>query len=154
MFVRDFAQLDRPFVAVASQLGDDLGWLSPLAEDAADHAIRVASELLDQARTNGNGTHVRAGLECRIGPARARLDGLVLPVEFDPGFEHAAFPPLHAHLELAPLGRQRTLLSLDASYRTPVPDLATAAVLQRATQAGIRKLVSDIACHLGGGATP
>ena len=159
MFVRDFAQLDRPFSAVAPSFGDDLEWMSPLAEGAAHLAICTAAELFSAdicraGRDLGDDATEHPALDCRFGPPRAQLDSLVLPVEVNPAIAHHAFPPLHAHLELAPLGPERTLLSLDASYQAPVPDAATAAVLQRATQIGIRKLVADIACHLGGGGTP
>ena len=175
MFVRDFIHVDQPFEVVAPRFVSDTSWLAPIAEDAALVAREVALALTHEpgpaslvlvdgrgtgnGRANGNANgnghgHGRAGppgvgaVRCEVGPVRARLQSILVPMWLISVEGVALLPDLSGDLEVAPVGVDRSVIALGATYRRTSPEHEESLRVERATEAGVRTFLSGIAGYL------
>jgi len=125
MFVRDFIHIAQPFENVAPRFVSGANWL---LEVAGDDTATVRYE---------------------TGPARARLDSLIVPIVMDDTTEEG-LPRLVADLEISPLGPERSQLTLSAIYRRSEDTGADAVMAQRAVEAGVRRFLQALAASLDG----
>jgi len=148
MFVRDFIAIDEPFESVAPQLLQDAAWLEPIAYDAVVEAIRTLRALnpgqpltLDLAPVT---------VHCARGPVRIRDDTLVMPLRWDTNVPAEVLPALTSDLEVVPLGRERSQVVMNATYRrADAPDHTT----RRAVDTGVRAFLQGLASKLHRGAS-
>jgi len=178
MFVRDFIHVDQPFEVVAPRFVSDTSWLAPIAEEAAVVARDVAHTLaLPDPATAGTGStadlggcrngHTHNGdgdatgngarshpgwvgaVRCEVGPVRARAQSIFVPMWLIDVTGTAVLPDLNGDLEVAPVGSDRSVISLGATYRRAGPGREAALRIERATEAGVRTFLSGIAGYLG-----
>jgi hypothetical protein len=151
MFVRDFIHMAQPFERVAPRFVSDTSWLVPIAEEAADVARSVAVTLLGQDQF---APPPPGEVRCEVGPVRARAHGIVVPMWLIDRRGHTALPDLTGDLEVAPVGSNRSLIALGATYRRPTRDPDAIHRVERATEAGVRTFLEGIALVLGHPVSP
>lgn len=148
MFVRDFIYVAQPFEVAAPRFVSDTSWLAPLAEEAAASARAMAAQL--RAATDDTPAPVPPGrIRCEVGPLRARVGSLLVPLRLFG--EHGAdgFPRLAGDLEVAPVSAERSLVALGATYPRPTHRGEALQRIERATEAGVRVFLDGIATVLG-----
>ncbi len=114
MFVRSYLEFDWPCEAVVTLLlGDDPGrWLVAIVEESARWEGELVSRVGFEAAHRWVGR--RDGIA--IGPSVPFGGGLLLPVSWRSTEPRALFPMVEADLQVAPLGRDLTQLSVNARY--------------------------------------
>jgi hypothetical protein len=148
MFVHDFAYVDLPVEAVRRRVlaGGD-GWLSTLAEAAADEgeALRIRVGPMDGMPRIGKVVSVDTAAPY------VRGDVMVMPLVWHATGVSAAFPVLQADLEVAPIGDDRTQLSLLGRYDPPLGPLGRrldALLFHRLAEASVRSFLRRVAGSL------
>lgn len=151
MFVRDFIHVDQPFEVVAPCFVTDTSWLAPIAEDAALVAREVALAITDgPGPADGHGASPRIGaVRCEVGPVRARSRSILVPMWLINVEGAALLPDLSGDLEVAPVGADRSVIALGATYRRTSPEREESLRVERATEAGVRTFLNGIAGYLG-----
>ena len=145
MFVRSFAEVERPFEAVRSLLLDrPERWLPGLATDAGHRGEQLLAEV-------GFGSeHTRVDKRVLI-KLRAPMEfpsRFVLPMEWRPVSARNLLPKVEGDLEIAALGPRRTHVSLSARYRPPLGVVGRAldrALLHRVAEATVKDFVDGVA---------
>lgn len=143
MFVRYFLDLALPFRDVEHAFLDEpTAWLPGVAQDADDRGERLLGEV-------GFGENRRVGKRIEItvgGPAH--LSGTtLLPITWKATGAGGVFPALEADLEVAPVGPDRTQLSISARYRPPMGGVGRAldrALLHRVAEATIKDFLDHV----------
>jgi hypothetical protein len=106
MFVYDFVTLERPYEEVAGALTDDRG------AGVLTRAVVAAA--------NGSGGDQ---LRLEVGGARPIDSGVVIPIRWTPGSDHAPFRHLDGSLHIEPMEGGASHVSLSASYDEPLSGL-------------------------------
>ena len=109
MFVLDFKTVERPYHHVASALTTGLAEILELALAAA----RTES---DRFRVGlapfGWPTSLAQRVNVQPGPVRAQREGILIAFTWHAVAGASLFPRMDADLEVAPIGRDRTILNL------------------------------------------
>lgn len=147
MFVRDFIHVAQPFEAVAPRFVSDTSWLAPIAEEAAGVARDVATRLLD-GRARAAEARPAGPVRCEVGPVRARAESILVPMWLVDESRVPALPDLAGDLEVAPVGTERSLIALGATYRRSTGEREELRRLERATEAAVRSFLHGIASFL------
>jgi hypothetical protein len=149
MFIRYFLDLPVPFEDVeASLLAAPEVWVPRLARDAEDGGERLLAEVgfpVDDHRV-GKEVQIEMGAPFRI-PSKT-----ILPLTWTATGPERLFPSLDADLEIAPLGRNRTQLSISARYRPPLGAVGRAldrALLHRIAEATLKDFLDRVGEALG-----
>lgn len=147
MFVRYYLDLALSFAAVEEAfLADPSSWL-PGAAEAAD---RQGDRLLGEVGI-GDGRRIGKRIEIWVGePAHLRGTTL-LPMTWKATGPEGVFPSLEADLELAPMGPDRTQVSISARYRPPLGKVGRAldrALLHRVAEATIKDFLDRVGARL------
>lgn len=147
MFVRYYLDLAIPFRRVETPfLRDPAGWLPGVAEAADAQSDRLLAEV-----GFGGGHRIEKRIEIEVGePAHLRGTTL-LPMTWKATRADAIFPSLEADLELAPIGPDRTQVSISARYRPPLGGLGRAldrALLHRVAEATIKDFLERVGARL------
>jgi len=144
MFVRSFVEIAAPFASVQEALLDDVGsWLPGLADSAgASGEARMADVGF------GHSVRVDRMVSVEVGAA-IRGDGRTLvPIRWRSESKEALFPALDGEVEVAPVGRDRTQLSMTARYTPPfglLGRVADRALLHRVAEATVKDFVDNVA---------
>lgn len=143
MFVRYYLDLALPFGTVETAfLRDPAAWLPGVAEAADRQGDRLLSEV-----GFGGDHRIEKRIELHVGePAHLRGTTL-LPMTWKATGTDAIFPSLEADLELAPMGPDRTQVSISARYRPPLGGLGRAldrALLHRVAEATIKDFLDRV----------
>jgi hypothetical protein len=147
MFVRYYLDLALPFGDVETAfLCDPAVWLPGVAEATARQSDRLLAEV-----GFGDGHRIEKRIEVQIGePAHLRGTTL-LPMTWSATGTETIFPSLEADLELAPMGPDRTQVSISARYRPPLGRLGRAldrALLHRVAEATIKDFLDRVGDRL------
>jgi hypothetical protein len=148
MLIQDFVYVDAPIDVVRRRLeaGAD-AWLTPLAVRAGAEGetlrIRVgpAGDIPLLSRTT----------RVRVGRPEARGETLIVPMTWQADSLSAAFPVLHADLEVVPLGESVTQLTLMGRYDPPLGALGQRLdrlLLHRIAQASVRTFLEGVGAAL------
>jgi len=144
MFIRYFLELPIPFAEVESALvAAPQEWVPGLARDAEDRGERLLAEV-------GFGPdRVRVGKQIAIdlGEPYRLPSKTLLPMTWEATGPAGLFPSLAADIEVAPLGPNRTQLSLSARYRPPLGALGRAmdrALLHRVAEATVKDFLDRV----------
>lgn len=145
MFVRYYAEVDRPFEELRSVMLDGPErWLPGLATDAS-HRSEL---LLAEVGFGRESTRVEKRVLIEFRQPMEFPSRLRLPMEWRPLSARNLFPKLEGDLEIAPLGPKRTHLSLSATYRPPLGIVGQAldrSLLHRVAEATVKDFVDRIA---------
>lgn len=149
MFIRYFLDLPLPFEDVEARLlaGPEV-WVPGLARDAEDGGERLLAEVgfpVDDHRV-GREVQIELGTPFCI-PSKT-----ILPLTWTATGPERLFPSLDADLEIAPLGRNRTQLSISARYRPPLGAVGRAldrALLHRVAEATLKDFLDRVGETLG-----
>jgi hypothetical protein len=116
MFVRYYLELPMPFEEVQETLlNRPQDWVPGLAEDAQERSER----LLVEVGFGPSGRRVGKRVEIELGRPFFLASKTILPLSWHATGAEPLFPSLEADLEVAPLSRNRTHLSVSARYRPP-----------------------------------
>ncbi|MFM8944984.1 MAG: hypothetical protein ACKOI0_07120 [Actinomycetota bacterium] len=147
MFVRYYLDLALPFGSVeAAVLRDAAVGLPSVAAAADEQGDRLLAEV-----GFGDGHRIEKRIELHVGePAHLRGTTL-LPMTWKATGTDSVFPALEADLELAPMGPDRTQVSISARYRPPLGGLGRAldrALLHRVAEATIKDFLDRVGDRL------
>jgi hypothetical protein len=147
MFVRYYLDLALPFGTVETAfLRDPAAWLPGVAEAADAQSHRLLAEV-----GFGDEHRIEKRIEIRVGePAHLRGTTL-LPMTWKAAGADSIFPALEADLELAPMGPDRTQVSISARYHPPLGSLGRAldrALLHRVAEATIKDFLDRVGDRL------
>jgi len=144
VFVRSFVEIAAPYAAVQEALLDDVGsWLPGLADRAgASGEARMADVGF------GHAMRVDRTVTVEVGTA-IRGDGRTfVPIRWRSESREALFPALEGEVEVAPVGVDRTQLSMTARYTPPfglLGRVADRALLHRVAEATVKDFVDNVA---------
>ncbi|MCL4423375.1 MAG: hypothetical protein M1115_09495 [Actinobacteria bacterium] len=145
MLVEDSIEAHVPFDLVGQAIAADQGrWLAPLA----DAAQEVPDELLIKAGLSAEEPHIGKQVRCDIGPARHRGAALVIPISWEATGASAIFPRLDADLEIRPLSKEVTRLTLQGGYNPPLGSAGRALdtlAFHHVAQASVHAFLSRLA---------
>ncbi len=148
MFLRYFVEIPHPLDRVEEALlRSPEEWLPGLAEGADGHGRRL---LADVGLASPVGRLTKR-MEVEVGEARRFGSATHLPISWKATGTPALFPTLDAFIELAPLGEERTQLSLSGTYRPPLGRLGRAAdraLLHRVAESAIKDFLDRIAAAI------
>jgi len=145
MLIRDFTYVERPSSEVCSQLLADHGsWLSPLAVAAAEEgdALRIRLGPLSALPLLSKTARVT------LGEPAGTTDDVIVPLSWEATGPRGAFPVLHGDLRVAPLGAQRTQITLEGRYEPPLGAIGRrldTIVLHRVAEASVRNFLELVA---------
>lgn len=147
MFVRYYLDLELPFVDVETAfLCDPAAWLPGVAAAADEQGDRLLAEVGFGAQHR-----IEKRIEIQVGePAHLRGTTL-LPMTWRATGADSIFPSLEADLELAPMGPDRTQVSISARYRPPLGGLGRVldrALLHRVAEATIKDFLDRVGDRL------
>jgi hypothetical protein len=148
MLVRDYAYVDAPAAMVQQRLVQGAGsWLG----SAAAHAADVGNDVRVRLGPRGLDGTVSKEIVVHTGDPVCRPSATVIPLTWRASGSSALFPIFHGDLEVAPLGEQRTQLSLWGHYDPPLGALGIAVdkvVMHRVAEASVRAFLRDVAAVL------
>ena len=149
MFIRYLLDLPLPFEDADARLHTAPEfWVPGLARDAEGGGAHLLAEVgfpVDDHRV-GKEVQIELGTPFRI-PSRT-----ILPLTWTATGPEKLFPSLDADLEIAPLGRNRTQLSISARYRPPfgaVGRVLDRALLHRVAEATLKDFLDRVGEALG-----
>lgn len=149
MFVRYYLDLPVAFDDVEALVLDSPGtWVPAMLEAAEDRGERLLAEVgfaVDARRIDKE-------VEISLGEPYRLSRKTLLPMSWRATGPERLFPQLDADLEIAPLGPQRTQLSISARYRPPLGTLGRAldrAMLHRVAEATIKDFLDRVGERVG-----
>ena len=141
MFVRYYLELALPFEEVENTLlREPQDWIPGLAE-AAEARGEV---LLAEVGFGPPGRRLEKRVQIELGRPFQLASKSVLPMAWRATGPLTVFPSLEADIEVAPIGKSRTQLSVSARYRPPLGRLGQAidrTLLHRVAEATIKDFV-------------
>ena len=145
MFIRYFVDVEVPFDEVEVRLLNEPGrWIPGLATKASD----LSEALLAEVGFGGDHTRVEKQVVIELKQPIAFPTRLLLPMEWRPSSAQSLFPVLDADIEIAPLGPNRTHLSISARYDPPLGFVGRAldrALLHRVAEATVKDFLDRTA---------
>lgn len=149
MFVRYYLDLALPFPEVERAfLTDPAAWLPAVAQEADEQGDRLLGEV-----GFGDDRRFEKKIEIRVGQP-AHLSGTtLLPMTWKATRANGVFPSLEADLELAPMGPDRTQVSISARYRPPLGGVGRVldrALMHRVAEATIKDFLDRVGQRLVG----
>jgi len=149
MLIQDFVQVEAPYEAVRTRLLEPSPrWLL----DGARAAYADGERLLLIVSATGGEVTVGKRVQVELGAARARGDGVVMPLSWWATGAHRLFPTLDADLEIMPLGPDQVMLTLMGRYEPPLGAVGRSLdrlVLHRIAEACVRSFLHRTAINLG-----
>ena len=149
MFAKYYIELDHSIEEIQRALLDQppSTWLPGLITDGE---AREETLLADMAFDFGGRRLSRRG-RVEVGAAVPLGAGLAIPLSWRAAEREGLFPTFDAHLQVAPLGKTRTQLSVSASYIAPlaaVGELIDRALLHRVAEAVIKDFTERVGAVL------
>ncbi len=145
MFAKYYVELDEPIEEVERALlaQPPTTWLPGLVTDGE---ARQEALLADIGFDFGGRRLSRRG-RVEVGAPTPLGAGIAIPLFWRATEREGLFPTVEAHLQVAPLGRTGTQLSVSASYRPPlaaVGELIDRALLHRVAEAVIKDFTERV----------
>jgi len=144
MFVRYYLELPVPVEQVREALlRAPHDWMPGLAEDVEQRT----EHLLVEVGFGSTGCRMGKRVKVELGRPFLLPSKTVLPLTWRATGAESLFPSLEADLEVAPLSRTRTQLSVSARYRPPLGPLGRAidkTLLHRVAEATIKDFLDRI----------
>jgi hypothetical protein len=144
MFVRYYLDIAAPFEDVEAALLDDPGtWVPGLLRAAEDRGHLLLAEVGFAVDTR----RIEKEVEIGLGAPYRFPSKTVLPMTWRAKGAERLFPQLEADIEVAPLGTDRTQLSISASYRAPmgaVGRVIDRALLHRVAEATVKDFLEGV----------
>lgn len=144
MFIRYFLEIALPFAEVeAALLEAPQDWVPGLARDAGDRG----EHLLAEVGFGSKDLRVEKKVQIGLGPPLRIPSKTLLPMTWEATGAQRLFPSLDADIEVAPLGPNRTQLSLSARYKPPLGALGRAidrALLHRVAEATLKDFLDRV----------
>lgn len=147
IFIMDFVDVPLPLDVIRGRFDHAGQWLTDLASAAEEDGEALRLQI---GPTWGGGLLSRE-VEVTLGLMRERGEARVVPIAWNATGLTGIFPLLSGDLELAPLGSQRSRLTLAASYRPPFGDIGRAldrALLHRVAQSTVRSFLARVSTGL------
>ena len=149
MFVRYYLEIGLPVAEVGRPLfADPASWVPGIAKEADDRAQWLLAEVGFEV---GPTHRVDKEVEIHIGAPRVVGSKTQLPITWTARGGERLFPQLDADIEVAPLGANRTQLSISARYKPPLGAVGSAldkALLHRVAEATIKDFLDRAAERL------
>jgi hypothetical protein len=152
LLLHDYAYVDLPIDAVRRRLtSDPSSWLTSLAISAGadEEALRLRVGPAGDAPLLSRTVRVTCGAPIQRGEV------LILPLTWNSERMSSAFPVLEADLEVAPLGDDRTQVTLMGRYEPPLGAFGRGLdrlLFHRIAQATVRSFLGRLSRSLDGGA--
>lgn len=142
MFVQHSVHIDRPVAecAAALQRGPRTWFPHLSGEGRSDVGLKVA------------GISVRKRVTVELGEPEAKGDWTNVPISWRATFPEKLFPVLTGRLELTPVEKQVTRLTLSGMYEPPLGKLGgliDEAVMHSVADATVREVTESVARQLG-----
>lgn len=154
MFIRYYLELPLASDRVEAGLLSDPGaWVPGLAGEADDRG----EELLSEVGLTAGPARLRKQVIVQVADATRFPSKTVLPISWRATGPDGLFPALEADIEVAPLGSQRTQLSISARYTPPLGTLGKAVdrlLLHRVAEATLRDFLERVARRIEAEAAP
>ena len=146
MFLRYFVELNLPVAQVRAALLDSpASWLPAMV----DGALERADPLLAEVGVGSAALRVTRRVAVRLGEPVEFPSRLLIPMTWEPGGR--LLPRLEGELELGPLGKARTQLSISGRYEPPLGVVGRTVDrigLHRVAEATVKDFVDQVACAL------
>ena len=147
IFIQDFVDIDAPFKTIRERFTGDSEWLGPMANAAAQDGETMRMRI---------GPTWAAGLITRevrvtLGPSRERNDALYRSITWKASGMPSLFPLLDGDIELAPVGRLSSRVSVDIIYTPPLGGFGARmdrALMHRVAASTVRSFISRVATQL------
>ena len=147
IFIQDFVDIDAPFKTMRERFTGDSEWLGPMANAAAQDGETMRMRI---------GPTWAAGLITRevrvtLGPSRERNDALYRSITWKASGMPSLFPLLDGDIELAPVGRLSSRVSVDIIYTPPLGGFGARmdrALMHRVAASTVRSFISRVATQL------
>jgi len=136
MHVHHSVYIQRPVQEVSSALLD-----SPLKLLPRSVGLRVA------------GIPVRKRIHLLVGEPESTATWAAIPIWWQPTFGKKLFPVMNGKLEVSPVAKEETRLTVSGMYEPPLGRLGQeldAALMHRVAEGTVRELAETIAKKLGG----
>jgi hypothetical protein len=151
MFLRYYLEIAAPFEDVEAALLDDPEtWVPGLLRDAEDRGQRLLAEIgfVVDARRIDKEVEIEIGRPYRA-PAVPphRPSPTLLPMDWRATGPQGLFPHLEADIEVAPLGAERTHLSISGRYEPPMGALGRMldrTLLHRVAEATVKDFLDRV----------
>ena len=151
MFVRYYLEIAAPFEDVEAALLDDPEtWVPGLLRDAEDRGQRLLAEIgfVVDARRIDKEVEIEIGRPYRAPSVRPyRPSPTLLPMDWRATGPQGLFPHLEADIEVAPLGAERTHLSISGRYEPPMGALGRMldrTLLHRVAEATVKDFLDRV----------
>jgi hypothetical protein len=148
MFVHDFVYVDIPAAAVRARILADHGsWMNPLANGATAEGDALRVRIGPTTKI----TPLSRITDVELGQPFDRGDTTVVPMTWNGVGTSSAFPVLHADMEIASLGKDRSQLSLLGRYEPPLGGIGRRLdqlLLHRIAEASVRSFLRRLAAAL------
>lgn len=148
MFVHYYTDVAVPLNVVESRIDDVRGHL----EDLGDVVYRDGEDLY--TRVGPEGIHFAKKVRLEIGVPDIRHAGLVYPVAWSAAGAGALFPRLTADLVVSHMGREKTRLSLQGTYKPPFGPIGRAvdrSILRSVAESTVQDWVDRVASAISSG---
>ncbi len=148
MFVRYFVELDHSSSAIEDALLTAPGSMIPAIASLSDNQ---GQHLLAEVGFPIEGHRVSKKVEIEVGKPLRTPARTWIPMSWRATGPSGIFPVLEGDLEVAPLGPQRTQLSLSAQYRPPLGFIGRTvdrALLSRVAEATVKNFVERVGNEL------
>lgn len=146
MFLRYFVELNLPAEQAKARLLDSPSrWLPAMA----DGALKRAEPLLAEVGVGPAGLRVTRRVVVRLGEPVEFPSRLSVPMTWEPGGR--LLPRLDGELELGPLGKTRTQLSISGRYEPPLGVVGRTVdriALHRVAEATVKDFLDQVAALL------
>jgi hypothetical protein len=153
MFIRYFIELTLSAERVEQMMcKSPASWIPGLAHEANARGERLLGEV-------GLGDRVRLTrrVVVNLGEPMRFPSRIVIPLRWRPATAGGLLPALDADIEVAPLARESTQLSMSARYVPPLGTLGSAvdrALLHRVAEATVKDFLDRVGATLTASATP
>ncbi len=148
MFVRYFVELEHPSTVIEDALLTAPAGMIPAIASLSDNR---GQHLLAEVGFRIEGHRVSKKVEIEVGKPLRTSARTWIPMSWRATGPSGIFPVLEGDLEVAPLGPQRTQLSLSAQYRPPLGFIGRTvdrALLSRVAEATVKNFVERVGNEL------
>ena len=150
MLLRHFVVIARPVGEVETDLAIGAQqWMPDLAWKSNGHGMKLLSELGFEVGRR----RMARRIEVELGALRPMSGVTLLPIRWKAASHAGLFPALDGQLEIAPIGKTTTQLSLSATYEPPlglVGKIADRALMHRVAEITVKDFLDRIGERLQG----
>ncbi|MBC7560760.1 MAG: hypothetical protein H7270_15745 [Dermatophilaceae bacterium] len=148
MLVYDFIRVPLPIARVRHRL---LAAVNGLWQHVAEAAYDEGEDLLGRVGPFGPVPGLSKAVSMRVGNARDRGEGFVIPLQWSATGPTELFPVMLADLEITPLGADESQLRLSGSYDPPLGPIGRQLdrlLLHQLAEATVRALLGQLVAAL------